>query len=180
MDAQTMRKRKNRLLLYDDSMRDAMLASKARKIKAMQELKPLYPWSDRFNQGSFLIASRAKGKKHQLEETTDQLDELSEMIGDLLDAQADRASASYAGLGNELEDIEGTLSRGERLLNQRVLEQTLVEENTNTDLANAIKKLRKDDKSPDNYTINSMNMMAKAEYLVETLGFGQDAITAAF
>jgi hypothetical protein len=180
MDAETMRKRRNRLLLYDDSMQDTMLRSKAIRIKAMQDLKPLYAWNDRFNAGSFLLVSRAKGKKYQLDEATNQLDELSEMINDLLNAQADRASASYAGLGNELEDIEGTLSRGERLLNQRVLEQTLVEENTNTDLANAIKKLRKDDKSPDNYTINSMNMTAKAEYLVETLGFGQDAITAAF
>ena len=65
-------------------------------------------------------------------------------------------------------------------MNQRLLEKMLVEENDNTDLANAIKRLRPDDKSPDNYTINNMNMMSKAEYLVETLGFGEAAIKASF
>ena len=145
----------------------------------MQDLKPLYAWNDRFNQGSFLIASRAKGKKYQLEDATNQLDELSEMIGDLMNAQADRANESYAGLGNELGDIETTLSRSHDLMNVRVLEKTLVEENDNTDLSNAIKKLRKDVNSPDNYTINSMTMSAKAQYLVETLGFGRDAIESA-
>jgi len=73
-----------------------------------------------------------------------------------------------------------TLSKGDKLLNQRLLEQMLVEENTNNDLSNAIKNLRPDDKTPDNYTINNMNMMTKAEYLVETLGFGEAAIKAAF
>ena len=180
MDAETMRKRKNRLLLYDDSMQDTMLRSKAIRIKAMQDLKPLYAWNDRFNQGSFLIASRAKGKKHQLEAATNQLDELSEMIVDLLNAQADRANESYTGLGNELADIETTLSKSHDLMNLRVLEKTLVEENDNADLATAIKNLRPDDKTPDNLTIQNMNMMTKAEYLVETLGFGEAAIKAAF
>ena len=180
MDAETLRKRKNRLLLYDDSTHDAMLASRALKIKAMQELKPLYPWSDRFSQGSFLIVSRAKGKRAQIDETTDQLDELNNLLGELLNAQADRSGGSYAGIGNEKTDIEMTLSKGEKLLNQRLLEQMLVEENTNNDLSNAIKNLRPDDKTPDNYTINNMNMMTKAEYLVETLGFGEAAIKAAF
>lgn len=180
MDAETLRKRKNRLLLYDDSTHDARLASRALKIKAMQELKPLYPWSDRFSQGSFLIVSRAKGKRAQIDETTDQLDELNDLLGELLNAQADRSGGSYAGIGNEKTDIEMTLSKGEKLLNQRLLEQMLVEENTNNDLSNAIKNLRPDDKTPDNYTINNMNMMTKAEYLVETLGFGEAAIKAAF
>ena len=180
MDAQTMRKRKNRLLLYDDSMQDAMLASKAIRIKAMQDLKPLYPWNDRFNAGSFLLVSRAKGKKYQLDEATNQLDELSEMINDLLNAQADRANENYAGLGNELMDIADTLSKSGQLQNQRVLEKILVEESTNTDLSNAIKKLRNDVNTPDNYTINNMNMTAKAQYLVETLGFGEDEIKNAF
>ena len=157
-----------------------MLASKAIRIKALQDLKPLYPWNDRFNRGSFLIASREKGKKAQLEETTDQINELSEMILDVLDAQADRATASYAGLGNERNDIEGTLSKGHKLLNQRVLEKTLVEESDNLDLANAIKKLRRDVNSPDNYTINNMTMATKAQYLVETLGFGENEIKDAF
>ena len=102
------------------------------------------------------------------------------MIGDIMDAQADRVNASYAGLGNEMKDIEGTLSKGHRLLNQRVLEKTLVEENSSMDLSTAIKRLRPDDKTPDNYTINNMNMVTKAEYLVETLGFGEAAIKAAF
>ena len=126
------------------------------------------------------IPDCAKGKKHQLDETTNQIDELSEMIGDLLYAQADRVNESYAGLGNELGDIETTLSKSHDLMNQRVLEKTLVEENENIDLANAIKSLRPDNKSPDNYTINTMNMMTKAEYLVETLGFGEATIKAAF
>jgi hypothetical protein len=180
MDVQTMRKRRNRLLLYDDSMQDTMLRSKAIRIKAMQDLKPLYAWNDRFNQGSFLIASREKGKKAQLEETTNQLDELSEMINDLLNAQADRANENYAGLGNELMDIDDTLSKSGQLQNQRVLEKILVEENSNTDLSNAIKKLRNDVNTPDNYTINNMNMTAKAQYLVETLGFGESEIKNAF
>ena len=180
MDVETMRKRKNRLLLYDDSMQDAMLASKAIRIKALQDLKPLYPWNDRFNQGSFLSVSRARGKKYQLDEATNQLDELSEMINDLLNAQADRANENYAGLGNELMDIADTLSKSGQLQNQRVLEKILVEESTNTDLSNAIKKLRNDVNTPDNYTINNMNMTAKAQYLVETLGFGEDEIKNAF
>ena len=180
MDAETMRKRRNRLLLYDDSMQDTMLRSKAIRIKAMQDLKPLYAWNDRFNAGSFLLVSRAKGKKYQLDEATNQLDELSEMINDLLNAQADRANENYAGLGNELMDIDDTLSKSGQLQNQRVLEKILVEESTNTDLSNAIKKLRNDVNTPDNYTINNMNMTAKAQYLVETLGFGEDEIKNAF
>jgi hypothetical protein len=180
MDVQTMRKRRNRLLLYDDSMQDTMLRSKAIRIKAMQDLKPLYAWNDRFNAGSFLLVSRAKGKKYQLDEATNQLDELSEMINDLLNAQADRANENYAGLGNELMDIDDTLSKSGQLQNQRVLEKILVEENSNTDLSNAIKKLRNDVNTPDNYTINNMNMTAKAQYLVETLGFGESEIKNAF
>ena len=180
MDVQTMRKRRNRLLLYDDSMQDAMLASKAIRIKAMQDLKPLYAWNDRFNQGSFLIASREKGKKAQLEESTDQINELSQMILDAMDAKADRDTAVYAGLGNERDDIQQTLSKGHKLLNQRVLEKTLVEESDNMDLSNAIKKLRTDVNTPDNYTLNMMNMSTKAEYLVETLGFGEAQIKNAF
>ena len=180
MDAETMRKRRNRLLLYDDSMQDTMLRSKAIRIKAMQDLKPLYAWNDRFNAGSFLLVSRAKGKKYQLDEATNQLDDLSEMINDLLNAQADRANENYAGLGNELMDIDDTLSKSGQLQNQRVLEKTLVEENSNTDLSNAIKSLRSDVNTPDNYTINNMNMTAKAQYLVETLGFGEDEIKNAF
>ena len=180
MDAETLRKRKNRLLLYDDSMQDAMLRSKAIRIKAMQDLKPLYAWNDRFNQGSFLIASREKGKKAQLEESTDQINELSQMILDAMDAKADRDTAVYAGLGNERDDIQQTLSKGHKLLNQRVLEKTLVEESDNMDLSNAIKKLRTDVNTPDNYTLNMMNMSTKAEYLVETLGFGEAQIKNAF
>jgi len=180
MDVQTLRKRRNRLLLYDDSMQDTMLRSKAIRIKAMQDLKPLYAWNDRFNAGSFLLVSRAKGKKYQLDEATNQLDELSEMINDLLNAQADRANENYAGLGNELMDIDDTLSKSGQLQNQRVLEKILVEESTNTDLSNAIKKLRNDVNTPDNYTINNMNMTSKAQYLVETLGFGETQIKDAF
>jgi len=60
------------------------------------------------------------------------------------------------------------------------LEQTLVEERTNNDLSNAIANLRPDFNHPDNDTIDNMNMMQKAEYLVETLGLGESAIKAAF
>ena len=182
MDTQTMRKRKNRLLLYDDSMRDAMLASKAMKIKAMQDLKPIYPWNDRFQRGSFHMVSFRKGKKNQRSDTADQIMELNDLLDEMFDQKDAQGGVSYAGSGNERADIDQAIEKAESLLHFRVLEDALVEESTNAQLGNAIKNLRPDPNSPDNNTILNMSMMKKAEYLVETLGLGDDVarIKAAF
>lgn len=173
MDAQTRAKRKNRLLMFDDSAHDKLISSRLNRIQAMQDLKPIYPWTNVFLQADFRQITEAKGRQYQILDTTQKALEIDDFSDDMKKKQAALATQSYAGRGNEILDIANAYRLSDDLLNVRLLENDLIKRANNDQLTKAIKTLRPSDTTSDTYItdkqINDLTMSKKAAYLIETL-----------
>ena len=173
IDAQTRAKRKNRLLLYGEAEREDAAYQYDARIKAMMDLKPLFPWTDRLKQSSFVQITTKKRSKGQIDDTKAKINALMDFESDATNEKLSMDPKPYAGRGNEAHDLDNAISMSHQIQNNRLLEKTLVENANNTMLTSAIKNLRPDiDKTSyvSNLQLNRMTLSQKAEYLIETLG----------
>ena len=183
MDAQTKAKKRNRLLLVDESQRDQVLARRAVRQRAMQELKPLYPWTDRFLQSSFVALTSTKGSKKQIADT-------DAKIAALIQFETDAATEHhridneppYAGKGNDAHDLQSAIKMSHSLADFRMIENDLIKKASNKQLMNSIKNLRPTDPNKPLFIsdkqASNMTLSEKAQYLVERLGEDQANILA--
>ena len=179
MDAQTKKKRKNRLLLYDESLRDEMVESQLVKTRAMMDLRPVAPWTDRFLTGSFHKIPHESGRSKQLAAMNQQLGDLNEFETYML-MNEPLGNVKYPGLGNEKKDFDTALKMTEDRSDFRRAEIDLIESIPFYKLNSAVRTLRPTKKDDQNYLTNNqiihMNIAQKVAYLVETLGKSETEI----
>ena len=176
-DAQTRNKRKNRLLLYKESEIDEVIRKNTDKIKAMQDLKPLWPWSDRFRQGEFVI-KKYKGVPRQISNMKRQIESIKDFRDEISNAQTDlNAEPRFAGRGHVANDLTQAELRADSTQYLREQELNLIQTLTPQKLAMAIHRLRPKGKLfVSNNDVLKMTAVERAEYLTETLGADEPTI----
>ena len=181
MDAQTRNKRKNRLLLYEESDMDDILRKRNDKLRAVQDLKPLYPWSDIFKQGDFIIR-KYRGVSKQIVNTKQQIEGINDFRQDLSQARLEALNnhSGGPGRGNIKMDLDDADQKSSFTLSKREQELNLIENLSHQKLAVAIKNLRPHGKLfVSNNNILRMTALERATYLTETLGADQTTILSA-
>ena len=180
-DAQTRNKRKNRLLLYKESEIDEIFRRNTDKIKAMQELKPLYPWTDKFRQGEFVIRKYKGGVKNQISNTKRQIESIKDFRDEISNAQTDlNAEPRFAGRGHVANDLIEAEKNADATQALREQELNLIQNLTPQKLAMAINNLRPKGKLyVSNNDVLRMTALERAAYLTETLGASETMILTA-
>jgi hypothetical protein len=180
-DAQTRNKRKNRMLLYKESEIDEVFRRNTDKIKAMQELKPLYPWTDKFRQGEFVIRKYKGGVKNQISNTKRQIESIKDFRDEISNAQTDlNAEPRFAGRGHVANDLIEAEKNADSTQSLREQELNLIQNLTPQKLAMAINNLRPKGKLyVSNNDVLRMTALERAAYLTETLGASETMILTA-
>ena len=180
-DAQTRNKRKNRMLLYKESEIDEVIRRNTDKIKAMQELKPLYPWTDKFRQGEFVIRKYKGGVKNQISNTKRQIESIKDFRDEISNAQTDlNAEPRFAGRGHVANDLIEAEKNADATQALREQELNLIQNLTPQKLAMAINNLRPKGKLyVSNNDVLRMTALERAAYLTETLGASETMILTA-
>jgi hypothetical protein len=180
-DAQTRNKRKNRLLLYKESEIDEIIRRNTDKIKAMQDLKPLWPWTDKFRQGEFVIRKYKGGVKNQISNTKRQIESIKDFRDEISNAQTDlNAEPRFAGRGHVANDLIEAETIADSTQSKREQELNLIQSLTPQKLAMAINNLRPKGKLyVSNNDVLRMTALERAAYLTETLGASETMILTA-
>ena len=180
-DAQTRNKRKNRMLLYKESEIDEVIRKNTDKIKAMQELKPLYPWTDKFRQGEFVIRKYKGGVKNQISNTKRQIESIKDFRDEILQEQANlNSEPRFAGRGHVANDLREAEKNADATQALREQELNLIQNLTPQKLAMAINNLRPKGKLyVSNNDVLRMTALERAAYLTETLGASETMILTA-
>ena len=180
MDAQTRNKRKNRLLLYEESDMDDILRKRNDKLRAVQDLKPLYPWSDRFKQSDFVIR-KYRGVPKQIVNTKKQIDGIKNFRDDVfIERGRVAADPHFPGRGNVKMDLDDADQKSRDTLSNREMELNLIHKLTPQKLAVAISKLQQPGKLfVSNNDILRMTALERATFLTETLGEDETTILSA-
>ena len=179
-DAQTRNKRKNRMLLYKESEIDEVIRKNTDKIKAMQDLKPLWPWSDRFRQGEFVI-KKYKGVPRQVSNMKRQIESIKDFRDEILQEQANlNSEPRFAGRGHIENDLTQAEKNAESTQSSREQELNLIQTLSPQKLAMAINNLRPKGKLyVSNNDVLRMTALERAAYLTETLGASETMILTA-
>ena len=179
-DAQTRSKRKNRMLLYKESEIDEVIRKNTDKIKAMQELKPLWPWTDLFRQGEFVI-KKYKGVPRQISNIKRQIESIKDFRDEISNAQTDlNAEPRFAGRGHVANDLREAEKNADATQALREQELNLIQNLTPQKLAMAINNLRPKGKLyVSNNDVLRMTSLERAAYLTETLGASETMILTA-
>ena len=179
-DAQTRNKRKNRLLLYSEGEMDDIIRRNTDKIKAMQELKPLWPWTDLFRQGEFVI-KKYKGVPRQISNIKRQIESIKDFRDEISNAQTDlNAEPRFAGRGHVANDLREAEKNADATQALREQELNLIQNLTPQKLAMAINNLRPKGKLyVSNNDVLRMTSLERAAYLTETLGASETMILTA-
>ena len=180
-DAQTRNKRKNRMLLYKESEIDEVIRKNTDKIKAMQDLKPLWPWTDKFRQGEFVIRKYKGGVKNQISNTKRQIESIKDFRDEISNAQTDlNAEPRFAGRGHVANDLIEAETIADSTQSKREQELNLIQSLTPQKLAMAINNLRPKGKLyVSNNDVLRMTALERAAYLTETLGASETMILTA-
>lgn len=181
-DAQTRSKRQNRLLLYRESEVDEVLRKNNDKIRAMQDLKPIWPWTDKFRQGEFVIR-KYLGVRKQIQTTKRQIDAIKDFRDEILLKQSSLSTEPpFPGRGNIQMDLTQADQEAETTEKSRQQELSLIQNLTHQKLAMAVSNLRPPIGKPfyvSNNEILRMTSVERAQYLTETLGADETTILSA-
>ena len=172
LDAVTLNKRRNLKLITHENVE-----SSASKLKAFMELQPIYPWTNRFAQGSFQIIPGVFRKDKQIKLLDEHIDNLQDFASEVnTELITGKSGHSYPGLGNEIEDLNYAHSSAYKLFATRYEEHKILQKYSTNELSTFIKHLRDDNNetTPTNKDILSMTGLQRTQFLVETKN--QDAV----
>jgi len=182
-DAQTRSKRKNRLLLYKVSEMDEVIRKNNDKMQAIQDLKPMFPWTDKFRQGDFIIRKLKGGVQSQIYNTKQQIKKLQDLREEIDQEQIHLHNiASYPGRGNDKMDLDDAGRETIHTINNREQEKNLLQNLSHQKLAVAIYNLRPQKGKflyVSDHDILRMTALERATFLTETLGADESTIMSA-
>ena len=166
--------------LYKESEIDEVIRKNTDKIKAMQELKPLYPWTDKFRQGEFVI-KKYKGVPRQVSNMKRQIESIKDFRDEILQEQANlNSEPRFAGRGHVANDLREAEKNADATQALREQELNLIQNLTPQKLAMAINNLRPKGKLyVSNNDVLRMTALERAAYLTETLGASETMILTA-